>query len=374
MKLPLKTKAIIIGVAIIFGILLLVVNRARNAPPPAGKPSDPPPDPAQLINVPPPTVAFPPGSTELLFCLWNMENLFDDRNDRRGYPDADYDRWFVDKPEDRKRKYERLAEWLLKLNNGIGPDIVVGNEIESRRAAEILQETLNSHLPPGAPPYRYVAMEELSAGRHIAPCVVSRYPLSRAKLLGSRQRILQVVVTINNHDLLLIAAHWTSQITDKGEREDTGRTRYASVIHEAYANVIRENPLVDVLVCGDFNDSPDSESVYRFLHMIGDSRVVTPDTNPPRLFGLLSGKRAEEYGTLYYSGPLIYDQIGVSPGMFDTKGWGYEQNSVDVPTDGLIRFGTRGRRPWRYGSINDDALGRGYSDHFPVTVRLKVAP
>ena len=49
-------------------------------------------------------------------------------------------------------------------------------------------------------------------------------------------------------------------------------------------------------------------------------------------------------------------------------------DSVRVPTDGLIRAGSKGRRPWRFGSRNDDAAGRGYSDHFPVMVTLRVAP
>ena len=41
------------------------------------------------------------------------------------------------------------------------------------------------------------------------------------------------------------------------------------------------------------------------------SSDLVPGVSPPRLLGLLSGKPAERFGTLYHSGPLIYDQIGV---------------------------------------------------------------
>lgn len=354
-------------------------TKTHDSPPtePAKTPAPPaePPPPDQMVNVPPPAATFPVGTKDVVFCLWNMENLFDDKDDKRRQPDEEYDRWFIERPEDRQKKYEKLAGYLVKLNGGSGPDVIVGNEIESYRAAEMLQQALNAALPAGAPKYDHVVMKELDAGRHMAPCVVSRYPLSGAKLLGKRQRILEVRLTVNGHELDLIAAHWTSQLSDDGKgKEGTGRQGYANAIHTAYAEAIKANPKIDVLVCGDFNDSPEAESVYKNLHMIGDARLVTPEANPPRLFGLLSGKPPAEFGTHYYNKPLIYDHIGVSPGMFDSNGWGYDPDSVRVPTEGLIRSTARTRRPWRYGTANDDAVGRGYSDHFPVVVTLKVAP
>lgn len=385
MKLPWKARVAIVVLLLIAGGVVLAVR--FNTRPPHGEEqtaetTNPKPQPGEptetgeLVNVPPDAVAFPPGSKSIVFCLWNMENLFDDKPDRRNHvADKEYDRWFATDPEARKRKYQRLTEELLKLNRGIGPDIIVGVEIESFRAAELLKETLNAALPEGATKYAFIAMKELNAGRHIAPCVISRYPLSGAKLHGRLQRILEVNVTVNGHDLELVAAHWTSQLSDDGTRETGGRAGYAATISEMYHDAIQANPKVDFLVCGDFNDLPDSESVHKKLHMFADSRLVTADVRPPRLYGLLSGRSPAEYGTHYYSGkPLIYDHIGVSPGMFDNVGWGVVADSVQVPTDGLIRSGSKGRRPWRYGSPTDDAVGRGFSDHFPVVVTLKVAP
>jgi len=321
------------------------------------------------------TTTFPAGSKSVVFCHWNMENLFDDKDDKRRQPDEDYDAWFINKPEDRQAKYAKLAAWLVKQNNGIGPDVIVGNEIESARAAEMLQQALNAALPADAVKYDYVAMKELDAGRHIAPCVVSRHPLSGAKLLGKRQRILEVHLAVNGHDLCLVASHWTSQLTDKGTgKEGTGRDGYAHTIYEEFTEQLKANPKVDFLVCGDFNDTAESDSVAKTLHVVADPKLVTADANPPHLLGLLSGKSPEEFGTLYYNKPLIYDHIVVSPGLLDTTGWGCMVDTVSVPTEGLIRQGSKGRRPWRFGSANDNAVGRGFSDHFPVMVTLKVSP
>lgn len=325
-------------------------------------------------NVPPPTAQFPPGSRSVAFCVWNMENLFDDQNDHRSPPDGEYDSWFAENPSVRAEKYQHISSALLKFNDGRGPDIIVGNEVESARAAELLKDALNAGLPAGAARYEHLAVKELpaNAGRHIAPAVISRFPLTSSRLLGHRQRILETHVTVNGHDLDLVASHWTSQLSDDGHRQTGGRHAYAEVIEENYREACRANSKVDYLVCGDFNDVPDSEPVRQILHMASDYHKVVPGENPPRLFGLLSGRPPSEFGTIFYKKPLIYDQIGVSPGMFDNVGWGYDPTSVRVPADGLVEPGSA-RHPWRFGS-HKDTHRRGYSDHLPVLVTLKVAP
>ncbi len=380
LKLPLAAKVGVIVLVLIVGGVMYAFNRHEGPPQRPGEEnqsesnSSESSEPGDQANVPPPAAAFPPGSKSVVFCVWNMENLFDDKEDHRPRPDGEFDDWFARDAETRKLKYQHLTEALLKMNGGIGPDIIVGNEAESLRSAELLQESLNANLPAGAVRYEHIAMKELgNAGRHIAPCVISRFTLDHVKILGHRERILEVHVTINGHDLFLVASHWTSQLSDDGSRKQGGRNGYATVIAEVYHEAILADPKIDFLVCGDFNDTPQSESVHRTLHMISDYRQVTADAKPPKLFGLLAGKSPNDFGTIYYKKPLIYDHIGFSPGMFDNQGWGYDPASVRVPTDGLIEPGTKGRHPWRFGSPKD-THSRGYSDHFPVVVTLKVAP
>ena len=381
-RLPLAAKLGAIVLVLIVGATIYAVNN-RASPPeiahdrrhPDSQVSGTPALPSgELLNVPPATADFPAGSRNVLFCVWNLENLFDDREDHRHHPDEEYDTWFARDSEVRKLKYQHLTTALLRLNGGAGPDIIVGNEAESLRSAQLLQDSLNAYLPAGAMRYEHVAMKELgNAGRHISPCVISRYPLKDEQLLGHRERILESRVTVNGHELILVASHWTSQISDDGSRKLGGRNGYALAIAEEYDRAIRANPNVDFLVCGDFNDIPESESISGTLHMVGDYRQVTPDSHPPKLFGLLSGRSPSEYGTIFYKKPLIYDNIGISPGMFDNRGWGYDPASVQVPSNGLLEPSAKSRHPWRFGSPKD-THSRGYSDHLPVVVTLKVAP
>jgi hypothetical protein len=60
---------------------------------------------------PPPALAVPPlAQTEFVFCHWNLENFFDDKNDGRTGPgDKEYDALFADHPDLLKQKLAKLT-------------------------------------------------------------------------------------------------------------------------------------------------------------------------------------------------------------------------------------------------------------------------
>src|SRR5207237_4742330 len=117
-----------------------------------------------------------------------------------------------------REKLDHLSAALVKMNDGKGPDIFAGVEVESERAAELLRDALNKRLSDPALHYTHILMRELSGGRHIAPMILTRLPVeaNRTQLLGHRQRILEGHVTVNGHDLAILASHWTSRLTDQG--------------------------------------------------------------------------------------------------------------------------------------------------------------
>ena len=155
------------------------------------------------------------GAGEYLFCVWNVENLFDDKLDKRHAPDDEYDKWFAENAADRELKYQHLSEALLRLNDGKGPDVIAVNEIETVRAAELLRDELNKRLPAGTTPYGEVHMKEVAVGRHIAPAVLTRLKVTKTKGFG-KDRLLHVDVEVNGQELVIFVAHWTSHRTDEG--------------------------------------------------------------------------------------------------------------------------------------------------------------
>lgn len=311
-----------------------------------------------------------PGRSEYLFCFWNVENLFDDRDDGRTGPgDKEYDNWLARDPEALKHKLEKLSEALIALNDKKGPDVLAICEVEGTRAAELLKDALNARLTDPALHYRYVLMKDLNAGRHIAPAIITRLPVvkERTRLIGSRMRILEGRIVVEGHELIVIASHWTSQLKKENV---TRRAAYADKIYGAANAMFIANRKADVLVCGDFNDTPESAAVTENLHAIGD-RAAVLGSEKLQFFNLMANKDPKAgFGTHYYRGWLTYDQILVTPGMLDDRGWSCEPETVKV-INTLTRPGDKVGRPWRFGSERERGT-RGYSDHFPVTVRLKV--
>ena len=320
----------------------------------------------------------PDGSGEFLFCFWNVENLFDDVDDRRARIDEDYDNPFARDPALRQLKYQRITEALLRVNGGRGPDLIACVEVEGVRAAQLLQESLNSRIAEESWQYRYLAVHDLNAGRHITPAVISRLPISpmRTRLLGFRLRILETEVTVNGHDLRLIVSHWTSQIRQQdGGNGESGRMNYAKTIAEAVRNELSRVPSTDLLVCGDFNDTPDARTVREGLNTTGDRSLLGSMPPGRPLLALFAGKPPERFGTIWHAGHhLIYDQICVTPGMLDRDGWWCDPEAIATETRGLIRPGASRREPWRFGKPLPAlaASERGSSDHFPITLPLTV--
>ncbi|MBJ7343689.1 MAG: hypothetical protein JHD09_00240, partial [Gemmataceae bacterium] len=134
-----------------------------------------------------------PSQDGYLFCMWNVENFFDNKdNHRKTEPDKEYDSWFGNNPKDFKLKLDHIVEVLLKMNNGTGPDILALAEVEeASEVPNLLVASLNAKLPADNH-YTDIAFKNPHGGRCIATCVISKLPIqsNRVTLLGKRIRIL----------------------------------------------------------------------------------------------------------------------------------------------------------------------------------------
>lgn len=308
---------------------------------------------------------------DFLFCFWNVENLFDDQNDQRTGPgDKEYDVLYANRPELLQLKLAKLSETLVKLNGGKGPDILAIAEVESVRAAELLRHALNAKLSDTSLHYQAPLMKEVNIGRHIAPAILTRLPVvrDRTRHHGNRFRIIEGHVVVDGRELIIMASHWTSRLK---EGNDKGRAEYADKLYGAANAAYRSNRAADILICGDFNDTPQDVAVTQHLRSTADARSVRAGGDQLLLLNLMGDKDASAgFGTHYHSRWFIFDQIVVSPGMLDNAGWNCEPASVHT-VNSLSKPGDRNRRPWRFGGEKENGP-RGYSDHFPVTARLKV--
>src|SRR5262249_26290610 len=233
--------------------------------------------------------------------------------------DQEFDMWFARDASALRLKLDHLSEALIGLNEGKGPDILALAEVESSRAAELLQEALNSRLADPSLQYTHLLMKNAGGGRHISTAILTRLPVDqdRTRLHGSRLRILEGHVVVNGHDLVVLATHWTSRLTHE---TGGGREKYGDQIYGVYRGMYLTNPKVDLVVCGDFNDPPDAPSVVDHLHATRSMRTVLDSSEHPLLLNLFADKvPSVAFGTHYYDRQwFIFDQIVVSPGLLDS--------------------------------------------------------
>lgn len=340
---------------VILGLILLVFFKKND-----GEPNDPP-------------KQHPAGPGTYLFCFWNVENLFDDNFDERtGRGDPEYDTWYSKDPDMLKLKLDRLSDALLELNGGKGPDILANCEVESERANEMLRQALNAKLKDKSLHYSQPVFKGVSGGRHIAPGIITRLEVdrNRTQVLNERLRILEVHLKAAGQDLVVLASHWTSRVTEEGI--DKGRRKYADLLYGRFKAMYLSNPQVDLIICGDFNDTPSDPSVTESLQATGDRKaVLRSGGEDPLLFNLSANRNAKQFGTHYFEGKLfLYDQLVVSPGMLDNRGWSCDPDSLKT-INSLAKPGDSTHKPWSFGREKHKGV-RGTSDHFPVTVQLKV--
>jgi endonuclease/exonuclease/phosphatase family metal-dependent hydrolase len=323
-----------------------------------------------------------PPSGDYLFCFWNTENFFDNKvNGWRNEADKDFDLWFADNRAVFEQKVKNLTEVLAGLNDGKGPDILALAEVEvESKSAEALKDSLNKAIKPDTPPYQHLLIRNPHGGRNIATAILTRLPVvaDRTQLIGSRHRNLEGHIEVSGRELVVLATHWTSRVSDKAGE---GRDKYADQIYGRFRAMHKSSPDVSLLICGDFNDNPDDVSVTKHLHATGNLNEVKANGEPPQLYDLFANlwavKKNEGVGTHFYRGKaFLFDHIVVSPGMVNERGgWQCLLDTAEIVKHRFVV--PRGRNkghPLAFGNEKEKVplAERGVSDHLPVTVRLRV--
>jgi endonuclease/exonuclease/phosphatase family metal-dependent hydrolase len=321
-----------------------------------------------------PTGDGKPGT--VLLCAWNAENFFDDQDDPNVHDEMED--WFGSDPVMFRAKVDHLAEGLLLMNGGAGPDVVCLCEVENERCLEALRDALNPKLGASVfadRKYTRILFKGDKTGRHFAPGILTRLGViadRTRKLNNHNGRILEGHIESNGYDLVVIAAHWTSRVSDKSD-DGHRRLSYANDCYGRVRAILREDPDADVVVCGDFNDEFKDESMQAGLKVRDNAETVRASVTEPRLLDLFAHWTDDPQGTIYARRKWsVFDHICVTRGLLDTKGWSCDPATARIFAADELRRRSGPREPLKFGHRNDTGT-RGYSDHFPVTVQLQVA-
>ncbi len=311
---------------------------------------------------------------------WNVENLFEVEGD------PDRPSWLQSQlkselkgwtQEVLDKKLSNLAEIISMLNNNAGPDILGVCEVENVNVLEQLIAKLG-HLNRN---YN-VALEEGDDQRGVDVGFIydkdkfdalEQFSYRIAKRSSTRD-ILQITFrTKNDMELVLIGNHWPARMPSQFESEPY-RIFAAETLSYWISRIIEEKGKdISILVMGDFNDDPFSRSVSHYLLGTGSRQKVINARSSPWLYNLMANQYGQGYGSFYYSGPYMFDQILASKGAIKSTSKmkvieeSAEVNNFDVMSEGSYNAPIRYGRPSSKSSYDPD----GYSDHFPVSVKIK---
>jgi len=324
---------------------------------------------------------------------YNVENLFDDVDDGTEYPRYDPGRreWGA---EEFHAKLDAVSEVIRKACRG-GPDIVALQEVEGRRALDLL---CDRYL--GLYGYHYRVLVPVP-GQAVHCALISRHPVVRTGALdpgpwdGARQRIvLEAEIDLEGHTLYVLNNHWKSKSGGVPETEPARRAS-AEVVRRRTAELLGENPAAELVVLGDFNDNVNeyTEVQQRYITALMPAATLAVFARaerapahvdlPPAGCLFVTG-RPEEAGlrdgavTLFDAwftlppqarGSYVYrgrwqtpDHVLLAPGLFDEQGLVYRPDGFRVMRRGFLVHAETGHPR--------STAARPYSDHLPLLVTL----
>ena len=296
---------------------------------------------------------------------WNVENLFDLRDDPQANDDEftpTGDRHWTRRKLDAKLQgiYKTLA--MMDL-----PDVIGLGEVEN----DYVLRELCQGTPLSQVPYRYVHYDSPDR-RGIDVALIyraDRFTVTASRAVnvsdsteGYYTRDILVVegVTSEGDSVCLLVNHWPSK--RGGEEADAQRLRIADTLRRHMLELHAQHSTAAVIAMGDMNSTADEEAIDKGMGFDGDT--VSPDG-----IRLLTQRLPRDKGSHKYQGQWRYIDH-----MFFLA-----DESWQVKKLKLLRFdhlltddGNRpDQRPKR--TYQGPRYEGGLSDHLPLLLRLKRA-
>ncbi|MEZ4858977.1 MAG: endonuclease [Flavobacteriaceae bacterium] len=307
--------------------------------------------------------------------FYNLENLFDTINDKKTLDDD----FTVNSP--RKWNEKRFQKKIANLGAVISkmglekigfPPVLLGvAEVENKIVLEHLvtskqlQSLGYSFVHFDSPDERGIDTALLYRCNYFSVLQAKTHTLLVHNEFGERdftRDILHVVGKLDRQEIHVLVNHWPSR--RQGALE-TGYKRMAAAqkILEIIASILKEDPNARIIIMGDFNDDPHSESV----------KMVTTDFfyNPMEV--LLS----KYQGSLHHEETWhLFDQLMVSYNFLQGGNNAFQFKSAHIYNPREIReYKEQYKNLPLRSYVGKKYLG-GYSDHFPVYAifSLKTVP
>lgn len=314
----------------------------------------------------------PASAAERLFvAYWNVENLFDTRDDPTVEGDEEFTpgaakKWTTERLQ---IKLRNLARVLKDCNAGQGPDVLGLSEVENRATVEMLVKQLS----PLGRQYKIVHRDSPS-GRGIDCALV--YDAKRVELASHRflqisdlktREIVEAELKFIGVPLTVFVNHWPS----KGN-PPSARIAAATILRKRIDQLLERDEMAEIVVIGDLNEMPYEAAVGKTLKTWSDPKTIYPRV----LFNSTWSLHEDKKGTYVYRNQWeVIDHVILSQGLLDEHQLRWVPGSTKTIQNPYQMFHPRQGIPRPSRSYSRDTFhDDGFSDHLPVRCILEVVP
>ncbi len=311
--------------------------------------------------------------------FYNLENLFDTKNDSLVYDDDrtpdGKDHWT---PLRYTHKIEHMAKVLSEIGskeNKTAPDIIGVCEVENLGVLEDLvhHEFLSAFnygiVHFDSPDERGIDVALLYKKDAFVPVNFNSHRLLLFKLDGKRDYTRDQLIVeglLDNEQIYFMVNHWPSRSGGEA-RSRPFRVEAAKLNKRIIDSVRRFNTHAKIISMGDFNDDPIDPSFKKVLKVEKNSKKLDSTS----LYGPMEKLYRKGRGSLAYRDKWnLFDQFYMTSSLINNPNEGYRYWKTGIFTPPYL-LDPKGRykgyplRTYAGGSY----IG-GYSDHFPVYLHL----
>ena len=298
--------------------------------------------------------------------FYNLENLFDYDDDRHTN-DNDFlpisvKKWTPKRYDNKLRKLSFAISSIGMKETGKHPALVGLAEVENAKA---IQDLINyKHLENCH--YNFVHYDSLdergidvaliydSTAFEVTHTDVFRIQLVNEHGLPDYTRdILLVSGLLDGEAIHVIVNHWSSR--REGEKEtEPKRMASSHKVTEIIANLRLENADAKIIVMGDFNDDPSSNSIKNLVEV-------------SNLYNPMDTLRSFSRGTTMHNRQWnLFDQIIFSTNFFDKTPNKLEFETANIFDEDFLKLFNGNFKGSPFRTYIGKKYQGGYSDHFPV--------
>ncbi len=274
-----------------------------------------------------------------------------------------------------KKRFNTKLSHLVRIVNDIVfpyfPDVIGLAEIENRVVMLSIADKLLANKVGNYEIIHYESPDERGADIGVlynpnTLQVIEKQPIL-VKLPGIEDRTRDILYikgkTVNNEIIHLFFTHFPSR-REGTERSERRRYFVASELENAVQSVLINEPNAHIIISGDFNDTPDDNSVDEIL---GAQKEFTNIENQ-KLYNILYPRHKRGIGSTYHKKWMMFDQFLVSGSLLKSDKIKCIPENADIFHPSYLIRHEKGRAfPNR--TYSGKYIG-GYSDHLPIYLRM----